>query len=282
MLRPSRLVGRSSVPSLKSRPSSSGRSRAVARAPARKDDTFAVERREAAHARAVTVRRCGDHAALPRAVALAALGPAQRLRSSIVRRDAHVRVARSRRCRRFGRSIAAIGRSAGTRGRRLSRDSFHGPNTVRAGPRPREGAYPSGYNMSYLNANAAFIQGGSYGDVESSIGPFVGARSTRQTLEAGLVTQLVNTVRDRRMGLSRARWRSRTTASSTWSSGTGSSRSIRPTGTCVEDPQAADAGLHAQQRRRHRRPTYDPTPDRERGQHLEHRHQRAARTGRSW
>jgi hypothetical protein len=39
--------------------------------------------------------------------------------------------------------------------------------------KPGAGAYPSGYNMSYLNANAAFIQGGSYGDVKNSIGPFV-------------------------------------------------------------------------------------------------------------
>ena len=37
----------------------------------------------------------------------------------------------------------------------------------------RKGAYPSGYNMSYLNAKDAFIQGGSYGDVKGSIGPFV-------------------------------------------------------------------------------------------------------------
>ena len=33
-----------------------------------------------------------------------------------------------------------------------------------------DGAYPSGYNMSYLNENEAFIQGGSYGD--SSINAF--------------------------------------------------------------------------------------------------------------
>ncbi len=36
-----------------------------------------------------------------------------------------------------------------------------------------DGAYPSGYNMSYLNEREAFIQGGSYGDVKNSIGPFV-------------------------------------------------------------------------------------------------------------
>ena len=49
-----------------------------------------------------------------------------------------------------------------------------------------EGAYPSGYNMSYLNAKAAFIQGGSYGDVQGSIGPFV-AKVDPKTPEAGLV-----------------------------------------------------------------------------------------------
>ena len=43
------------------------------------------------------------------------------------------------------------------------RGSFDGPNTV-AEVRSGDGAYPSGYNMSYLDENAAFIQGGSYGD----------------------------------------------------------------------------------------------------------------------
>ena len=45
------------------------------------------------------------------------------------------------------------------------RGSFDQPNTV-AEVRSADGAYPSGYNTSYLNENAAFIQGGSYGDVE--------------------------------------------------------------------------------------------------------------------
>jgi hypothetical protein len=31
--------------------------------------------------------------------------------------------------------------------------------------RSPEGVYPSGYNMSYLNEDAAFIQGGSYGGI---------------------------------------------------------------------------------------------------------------------
>ena len=72
------------------------------------------------------------------------------------------------------------------------RGSFHGPNTVEE-VRSAEGTYPSGYNMSYLNKNAAFIQGGSYGDVPGSIGPFV-AKVDPQTLAPIWYTQLVNTV----------------------------------------------------------------------------------------
>ena len=56
-----------------------------------------------------------------------------------------------------------------------------------------DGAYPSGYNMSYLNEREAFIQGGSYGDVKNSIGPFV-AKIDPQTLETKWYTQLRNTV----------------------------------------------------------------------------------------
>jgi hypothetical protein len=59
--------------------------------------------------------------------------------------------------------------------------SLHGPNTVDL-LRSAKGAYSSGYNMSYLNATAAFIQGGSYGDVPGSIGPFV-ARVDPKTLK---------------------------------------------------------------------------------------------------
>lgn len=55
------------------------------------------------------------------------------------------------------------------------------------------GAYPSGYNTSYLNRNAAFIQGGSYGNYENSIGPFV-AKFNPKTLQTIWYTQLVNTV----------------------------------------------------------------------------------------
>jgi hypothetical protein len=72
------------------------------------------------------------------------------------------------------------------------RGSFNGPNTV-AVVRSAEGAYPSGYNMSYLNEKAAFIQGGSYGDVPGSIGPFV-AKVDPETLAPVWYNQLVNTV----------------------------------------------------------------------------------------
>jgi hypothetical protein len=70
--------------------------------------------------------------------------------------------------------------------------SLHGPNTVHL-VRSRKGAYPSGYNMSYLNAGAAFIQGGSYGDVKGSIGPFA-AKVDPKTLKPVWYTQLRNTV----------------------------------------------------------------------------------------
>jgi hypothetical protein len=72
------------------------------------------------------------------------------------------------------------------------RGSFDGRNKV-ALVRSADGAYPSGYNMSYLNEREAFIQGGSYGDVENSIGPFV-AKIDPKTLETKWYTQLRNTV----------------------------------------------------------------------------------------
>jgi hypothetical protein len=70
--------------------------------------------------------------------------------------------------------------------------TFHARNTVNL-VWSRRGAYPSGYNMSYLNAKDAFIQGGSYGDVKGSIGPFV-AKVDPRTLKPLWYTQLVNTV----------------------------------------------------------------------------------------
>src|ERR1700733_10835244 len=59
--------------------------------------------------------------------------------------------------------------------------------------RSRKGAYPSGYSMSYLDAKDAFIQGGSYGDVKGSVGPFV-AKVDPKTLKPVWYRQLVNTV----------------------------------------------------------------------------------------
>lgn len=53
-------------------------------------------------------------------------------------------------------------------------------------------AYPSGYNTSYLNKSAMFIQGGSYGDYATSIGPFV-ARVNPKTLKPIWYSQLANT-----------------------------------------------------------------------------------------
>jgi hypothetical protein len=70
--------------------------------------------------------------------------------------------------------------------------SLHGRNTVDL-VRSRKGGYPSGYNMSYLNDEAAFIQGGSYGDVAGSIGPFV-AKVDAKSLKAVWYTQLRDTV----------------------------------------------------------------------------------------
>ena len=71
------------------------------------------------------------------------------------------------------------------------RGSFRQPNTV-AEIRSRELEYPSGYNMSYLNENEAFIQGGSYGNLPGSIGPFV-AKVNPRTLERRWFTLLRNT-----------------------------------------------------------------------------------------
>lgn len=66
--------------------------------------------------------------------------------------------------------------------------SFHQPNRVEEVRSP-DGVYPSGYNMSYLNEHAAFIQGGSYGGIPPSIGPFV-ARINPRTLETVWKNQL--------------------------------------------------------------------------------------------
>jgi hypothetical protein len=69
--------------------------------------------------------------------------------------------------------------------------SFTQPNTV-AEVSSADGVYPSGYNMSYLNENEAFIQGGSYGNLPGSVGPFV-AKVNPQTLEPVWSNLLRNT-----------------------------------------------------------------------------------------
>lgn len=53
-------------------------------------------------------------------------------------------------------------------------------------------AYPSGYNMSYLDPNNIFIYGGGYGDVTGSIGAYV-AKVNPETLAPLWYTQLINT-----------------------------------------------------------------------------------------
>lgn len=69
--------------------------------------------------------------------------------------------------------------------------SFTKQNTVKA-ISSDDGAYPSGYNMSYLNKDAAYIQGGSYGNYKNSIGPFV-ARVNPKTLKPVWYKQLADT-----------------------------------------------------------------------------------------
>lgn len=53
-------------------------------------------------------------------------------------------------------------------------------------------SYPSGYNMSYLNANQVYIYGGGYGDESGSIGAFV-AQVDPLTLLPIWYNQLINT-----------------------------------------------------------------------------------------
>ncbi|WP_419421242.1 hypothetical protein ACNVED_15345 (plasmid) [Legionella sp. D16C41] len=68
--------------------------------------------------------------------------------------------------------------------------SMAGNNTVRYAYSPA--IYPSGYNMSYLNANLAYIYGGGYGDVPGSIGAYV-AQINPLTLQPIWYNQLINT-----------------------------------------------------------------------------------------
>ena len=69
--------------------------------------------------------------------------------------------------------------------------SYNGRNTVQE-QHSSLLMYPSGYNTSYLNENNIFIQGGSYGDLMNSIGPFV-AKVNPVTLDYEWFTQLKNT-----------------------------------------------------------------------------------------
>ncbi|MBS1877928.1 MAG: hypothetical protein JST31_00290 [Actinobacteria bacterium] len=73
--------------------------------------------------------------------------------------------------------------------------SLTGPNRVDL-QRSRPGAYPSGYNTAYLDSKDMFIQGGSYGNIKGSIGPYV-AKVNPRTLRPIWYTQLRNTRRTR-------------------------------------------------------------------------------------
>lgn len=52
--------------------------------------------------------------------------------------------------------------------------------------------YPSGYNMTYLDSDHAYIYGGGYGDIAGSIGAYV-ARVDPDTLQPIWYNQLINT-----------------------------------------------------------------------------------------
>ena len=69
--------------------------------------------------------------------------------------------------------------------------SVNGSNTVHI-LESQTLAYPSGYNMSYLNSNLAYIYGGGYGDVAGSIGAYV-AQINPITLQSVWYNQLINT-----------------------------------------------------------------------------------------
>ena len=68
--------------------------------------------------------------------------------------------------------------------------SMNGSNTVNTFE-SQALAYPSGYNMSYLNSNLAYIYGGGYGDVSGSIGAYV-AQINPVTLESVWFNQLID------------------------------------------------------------------------------------------
>ena len=68
--------------------------------------------------------------------------------------------------------------------------TMNGTNTINTITSTRR--YPSGYNMSYLNENLAYIYGGGYGDVPLSIGAYVD-QINPDTLEHVWHTQLIDT-----------------------------------------------------------------------------------------
>jgi hypothetical protein len=68
--------------------------------------------------------------------------------------------------------------------------SLLGSNTVNIINAPA--SYPSGYNMSYLNSNLAYIYGGGYGDIAGSIGAYV-AQVDPTTLQPIWYNQLIYT-----------------------------------------------------------------------------------------
>lgn len=69
--------------------------------------------------------------------------------------------------------------------------SFYGNNLILS-QSSTPNLYPSGYNMSYLDASQAFIYGGGYGNESGSIGAFV-ARINPVTLAPVWYNQLINT-----------------------------------------------------------------------------------------
>lgn len=68
--------------------------------------------------------------------------------------------------------------------------SMSGSNTVNTLTSQAQ-AFPSGYNMSYLNSDLAYIYGGGYGDVPGSIGAYV-AQINPTTLQTIWYNQLIN------------------------------------------------------------------------------------------
>ena len=74
--------------------------------------------------------------------------------------------------------------------------SFYGNNLVNSQRSAPNYLYPSGYNMSYLSADQAFIYGGGYGDESGSIGAFV-AKVNPVTLAPIWYNQLIDTSSNR-------------------------------------------------------------------------------------